>query len=140
MRPIKFRAWDKKNKRMLPVDKLMQEYDGVLRFRHNTAVEKNATFNEVLDIMQFTGLHDKNGKEIWEGDVLHFQNSILSSNDPKPDYRVVKWNEEYGAFAHAYIDGNVETSGFTFCKSNAGKHFEVIGNVYEHPHLIEKSV
>jgi len=89
-------------------------------------------------LMQYTGLKDKNGKEIYEGDILVLHHStILSSNDPCPDRRIVMWDEDASRLCAAYIDGNVNTSGYTFCKNNASRFFEIIGNVHETPELID---
>ena len=68
-RTIKFRAWDKRNKKML--------YDGIILAmsdcsRHSTYYGYKGRIPDLIDLMQFTGLHDRNGKEIWEGDRLKY--------------------------------------------------------------------
>ena len=75
--------------------------------------------------MQFTGLHDKNGKEIYEGDVVN------SSAAMDGIYlRVVEFSKD-----RPCIEFNPLT-GFVLCKGN--EHlFEVIGNIYENPELLE---
>lgn len=62
MREIKFRAWDITNKQMFQVHSLGSKWSS----------EESLMYGDGrFPIMQYTGLHDKNGKEIWEGDIVH---------------------------------------------------------------------
>jgi uncharacterized phage protein (TIGR01671 family) len=79
--------------------------------------------------MQYTGLHDKNGKEIYEGDIVKFEN--------------IKAKIIYGfcGFEFEWIDGY--TDKIRLCKTeplfkNVSLIFEVIGNIYENPELLNK--
>ena len=80
-----------------------------------------------IEILQCTGLKDKNGKLIYEGD-------ILLSLATKSHIGVVCWDKE-----KAYFKINGKGIAYnalqTFCSKNA---FEVIGNIYENPELLEK--
>ena len=103
MREIKFRAWDKIQKKMIP------EW---------FSIHKN---HEPLEFMQFTGLKDKNGKEIYEGDVV------------KGDYRVI-WKQKFASF------GLVHPSWLFvhyFGEAADPEECEVIGNIYESPELLK---
>jgi uncharacterized phage protein (TIGR01671 family) len=73
---------------------------------------------ESVELMQFTGLHDKNGKEIYEGDILKtpYNNAEVKFKDGQ--FGILKNNSRYGR-------------DFTSCMSN----FEIIGNIYENPEL-----
>ena len=74
----------------------------------------------VFKLMQFTGLLDKNGKEVFEGDILSHDdtNGRYEDESMLGKRRIVKWNEKNGGF-------NLHP-----------KHWEVIGNIYENPELL----
>lgn len=76
-------------------------------------------------ICQFTGLTDKNGKKIFEGDIVRYM---------KNDVMVVVWNNESAAFVGAYSAIN-----FNYCATliNGHMYLEVIGNIYDNPELLE---
>lgn len=77
-REIKFRIWDIENKEMLEVQELDFEptfYGGRIAIRPD---QYNDYFDtEDMILMQYTGLHDKNGKEIYEGDIIRIKNSLI---------------------------------------------------------------
>jgi uncharacterized phage protein (TIGR01671 family) len=86
-------------------------------------------------VMQFTGLHDKNGKEIWEGDVCVI-------GDDQTEKVVIEFVD--GGFGH-YWQGAQEPR--TFCQMSlyprdifVSNGYCVIGNVWEHPELISQKV
>lgn len=149
MREIKFRAWDKLRKTMtMPFyltdmvrDRIgNQMTDGVYHFLFN------------CEVLQFTGLHDKNGKEIYEGDIVKGHRITYSCGDEtreemeekmnrEPEFGVgyFKWNEdelEYEIVApfpdsYIYMKGKVGLVGLYLTT------LEVIGNIYENPELLE---
>jgi len=86
-------------------------------------------------IMQFTGLKDKNGKDIYEGDIL--------SNDRYADeLRQVIWNDVGALFQTVYFRAiQIRTSGGRFPNSmplDTDWHFEIIGNIYQNPELLKQ--
>ena len=126
-REIKFRAWLKEDKKMVNVetmdftDKSMQylEKNEII----NAYLLKRMSFDDV-ELMQYTGVKDKNGKEIYEGDI------IICKYDPQIAMEV-KWVDE-GFRTLGKYDGDNYVG---FVKDSA----EVIGNVYENKNLLEEN-
>jgi len=110
-REIKFRAWDKENKTM--IDMHAMEY-----FAHTE------TRNQVrFDLMQYTGLHDKNGKEIYEGDIFNDKSRVV--------WGFCAWGREH--------KDNTAAPSFSQIADYEGRiKLEVIGNIYENPELLKK--
>ncbi len=124
MRIIKFRAWDTKKKCFYePI------YCDEKWFLHKIDLEDDIPLLIGTPIMQFTGLLDKNGKEIYEGDIVIPRDSdrplkLFIESAKKPF--VIKW--EYSGWEN--ID-NREEYGFL------SSDLEIIGNIYENPELIK---
>ena len=78
-------------------------------------------------IMQSTGLKDKNGKEIFEGDIV----------DYKGRKAVVKWHGSFAGFIYRFIDESQERKKRWDPLFLAYLKFEVIGNIYKNPELLE---
>jgi len=115
-REIKFRVWDKKNKEMFYEKNNSKKLSG-----HISKDLKPFCLNKdgfLCKLMQFTGLKDKNGKEIYEGDIL-FKGGYKKTE--------VKWNGILCQF----------TFGFDLKKVYASE-IEVIGNKFENPELLEE--
>lgn len=145
MRTIKFRAWDKKEKEFVELSHHKQAVlltdDG---FEMSTGWDSldNPTFGEYdadgyykniaegfmgyqdrFIYLQFTGLHDKNGKEIYEGDVVEWQTDI---------------DRDYYGGKYGFIYEAVEFKGGSFypvCNMDEYE-FEVIGNIFENPEML----
>lgn len=116
-RQIKFRAWDKKE---------MVYFDLAGRIYAECPIFSDIDKDAVL--MQFTGLKDKNGNEIYEGDII--------DNGNGPVY--VFWNENYQAFWVGHDD--VEESEKQYYSSTSDFCTEadvIIGNIYSNPELLE---
>lgn len=169
-RKIKFRAWDHKEKKMIPSIGLTE--DGtpfIMRsiYKENTGQEtrkQNASCvafdKEEIEIMQFTGLKDKNGKEIYEGDIVKRRYFPLGADPKVIEYckiGIVVYQDNYFGL-QLKIDGtkilNEErASYYQRTESKVYKHptqgldwvdkyihpsdSEIIGNLFEHPHLLK---
>lgn len=119
----KYRAWDKELQTMLDVS-LIDFKKGVLVGEHWEFGETNfMNFDEIV-LMQSTGLFDKKGVEIFEGDVLTSQNYPVKG--------VVEFRTDLGLWVH-YLKGY---SYFEYL-GNVASSKEIIGNVYENRELLE---
>lgn len=77
------------------------------------------------ELMQFTGLHDKNGKEIYEGDIVRHRFEYEEYKNYKIVYRDAAF----------FADGVIPPHYFTLGKNNG---FEIIGNICQNPELLTK--
>lgn len=156
MRQIKFRAWFKDKKEMREVAMLRWEDERMSRIAgydlntHNNGWTDYDPASGKTELMQFTGLLDKNGKEIYEGDIVKSISNTdrfvtfrpTSERKPTDDDPRENWHFDQN------IEGVVEWLDGSFvirCKDSGfvclidifyGKH-EVIGNIYENPDLLE---
>jgi len=131
MRKIKFRAWDKKKKKWLGVNLHMSVVDGLLWWQFGYECDPLSA-DEIADIelMQWTGSKDKNGKEIYEGDILHWNNVVCLSTihgEIREDvYAKVIWTEKGAGFTLERIGDNpLKTLNF--------ETGEITGNIYDNP-------
>lgn len=132
----KFRAWIKTEKRMIETYNLLDidfENEVIMTqkvyFENGLPVDRdldNFVFKEI-ELMQSTGLKDKNGKEIFEGDIV----------DYKGRKAVVKWHGSYASFIYRFVDELQERKSEWKPLYLAYYHFEVIGNIYENKELLE---
>ena len=121
MREIKFRAFHKKYNQMFDVDSLgLGIVDGTI-MRIDGGGHYSLWLKEV-DLMQYTGLKDKNGKEIYEGDIVRV---IVDDRYPE-GIGSVEWEASSCEF----------TFGFGTASEVHWSH-EVIGNIYENPELLK---
>lgn len=121
-REIKFRAWNIHKKEWIDLNNYKLLYE-----------DHSFTIIDILDddfeylyeeedfiLCQFTGLLDKNGKEIYEGDICRnykvYSKPIVS----------VYWNEKYSSF----YGGDMNLGLY--------EELEIIGNIYEHPNLLKQ--
>ena len=135
MRDIKFRAYNMVTKNMWWFNLMwgnmhaagsgwigmLETPDGDRR-SPNGSDNRTAVDRDDCDIMQFTGLLDKNGKEIYEGDIVR---SILPGSPELVKDFVIEWE----------VDKTSGTVGFTVLLREEDR--EVIGNIYENPELLD---
>ncbi len=133
MREIKFRAWDMIDKEMFPLANI----DIALINNEGSMVKRKCYYHEMkhIKVMQYIGPKDKNGKEIYEGDIVENNNGV---------YLKIYWNEELLQFRQrVYNKNNVEELGYEFDKDyptdlDLGFNLKkVIGNIYENKELLD---
>ncbi|WP_342977763.1 YopX family protein [Streptococcus parasanguinis] len=125
----KFRAWDKETQTMLDVS-LIDFKKSVLVGEHWEFGETNFINFDDVNLMKSTGLFDKNGKEIFEKDILDYNGRKV----------IVKWHGTYASFIYEFVDElqNRKTEWKPLYLSYY--HFKIIGNVYQNPGLLELEV
>lgn len=118
MREIKFRTWD--GEQMISPDYIGR--DGKARWSENSIPQYTDK------VMQFTGLRDKNGKQIWEGDIVRSPGGPIQG--------IVVWQ------APSFVMKDKLKSGYSkrwtefFVAPGHKQLQEVIGNIYENPELV----
>ena len=121
----KFRMWNKITSKMHSVDGLYFDSEEV-QYKDEVDVLRFIKFGNTI-LMQSTGLKDKNGKEIFEGDIV----------DYKGRKAVVKWHGSYASFIYRFVDELNERVSEWHPLFLAYYHFEIVGNIYENPELLE---
>lgn len=113
MREIKFRAWDYKYKETSESFNVLQPFE---------MINKRVANGDSFELMQYTGLKDKNGKEIYEGDIVSFKDT---------KYEVI-FHKSWGSFC-------VSALNFIQCSPfySESTKYEVIGNIYENEELLK---
>lgn len=122
-REIKFRVWDVENKEMLNVQELDFEptfYGGRIAIRPD---QYNDYFDtEDMILMQYTGVNDRCGKEIYESDIVY-----VRSED---ENAIIEWDEQTARFI-IHFDGWIADFDNYY-----GKELEIIGDIYNNPELL----
>lgn len=119
MRDIKFRAFDKDLKQILKVKEIDFEHRIVTLKISKLAIKKIPFEN--VELLQYTGIKDKNGKEIFEGDIFVHNNQ--------------KFEVIYDGTRFIGVDSDRSGNGYVCyvdsCYKDGSSSIEVIGNVYE---------
>jgi uncharacterized phage protein (TIGR01671 family) len=116
MREIKFRLFIPRTSEMLSWSDIKEKFNIGYVFD-----------NFLAELMQYTGIKDKNGKDIYEGDVVVYTDMSGSGRKRNFGPRVIKWQKNTCDF------------NLSECTED-GEEEEVIGNIYENPELLQKEV
>ena len=143
-RIIKFRAYIKNENKRVPseTNKIVEvkslhlgSRKAIIGYSKSSSNYGNYSISfDDIELMQYTGLKDKNGKEIYEGDIIHINDNFLD----KFDY-LIEWNEEYLRYYLYSVDKEKlnKLGGILEAHLNS-LEVEVIGNIYDNPELLEK--
>lgn len=126
-REIKFRAWDGQNMFISPSLTKGSQYLGSWFEAHSVL---HTEFGKQSEIMQYTGMVDKKGKEIYEGDIIQFAEKY---------FYLVKYED--AKFVGYHANNNWGKWGDLYKLAEAGfnkYNYFVIGNIYENPELLKK--
>ena len=139
MRDIKFRAWDKATKKMYEVIKI-DFYNEKVGYLFADPITQGEVIDYLklsdIELMQYTGLKDKNGVEIYEGDLFR-----LEFDDGEYLCSVEFCEEEVGYVSMPKKTFREKYGKLLWVRGN--EHFnnnEIIGNIYENPELLEQII
>ena len=118
-REIKFRSYSSHNHKMYPVSNIEWDIDGRIWVTADDGKNGIELIDEEAHLMPYTGLHDKNGREIYESDIVKNERGKVME---------VLYDPRSAAFG---------VGDYYFGTIGSGKILEVIGNIFENPELLE---
>ena len=124
---IKFRVWHRGLGRMMLIKNMWFQDGSVEELELNDAVMNDyiTAYPDEIELMQSTGLKDKNGKEIFEGDILY-------GYAGEDFWEIVEFDTEEGKWIRKDIWYNSKLG-----LSENNEFMEIVGNIYENPELLE---
>lgn len=136
MRTIKFRALDKRTKQIFEVKQI--DFNAIERNVYGFITHKSIlggvyeslsfkSFDDV-ELMQYTGIDDSNGREIYEGDIVKLDEDFAKAQGYSSTISEVVWDEDGALFDTPKIQ-------YALSKHNS-RYFTVVGNIYENTELL----
>ena len=127
MREFKMKAWLKKEKKMVAIIGIDFNYEYIRYTEDSNLFNENYKTAEFKDIelLQFTGLKDNGGQELYEADVIKFNDGIDDI------YGLISYDDEDAVYCVSY-------ENVTEHLSNMAGDFEIVGNIFENPDLHEQ--
>lgn len=129
----RFRAWDKEFKEMVQVDALVFDEQIIKATYKNGNVVKEDLKNYVL--MQSTGLKDKNGKEIFEGDIL----TTGKRTGVVKNHRTLGFYINDARGDNWWFGSDVDLAEFEDFTRDVARKIGILGNIHTNPELVEVS-
>ena len=126
----KFRAWDKESQKMYEVKSIIYTLGSMLCVNRSALFPERTLYFEDTPVMQSTGLLDKNGKEIFERDIVEFEDADDIEN-VYINQGVIEWCQ--GGFTVS----NRTTVTMDDLLDEDTLEVTIIGNIYENPELVE---
>lgn len=127
MKELKIKAWLKKEKKMVAIIGIDFNYEYIRYTEDDNLFNENYKTAEFKDIelLQFSGAKDKAGQELYEADVIKFNDGIDDI------YGLISYDDEDGSYRVSY-------ENITEHLSDLEGDFEIIGNIFENPKLHEQ--
>jgi len=127
MKELKIKAWLKKEKKMVAIIGIDFNYEYIRYTEDDNLFNENYKTAEFKDIelLQFSGAKDKAGQELYEADVIKFNDGIDDI------YGLISYDDEDGSYRVSY-------ENITEHLSDLEGDFEIVGNIFENPDLHEQ--
>lgn len=140
MREVEFRAWDNISKRMARVHDMAFHGDNLweVRIRHYGGDMDVSLFGDDFELMQYTGLKDKNGRKIYEGDIVKYRCNSAGDYTNKT-FAIDEVNFIRGGFHCKRTFSQLWAKGNSCTEDGKLLDVEIISNIWERPELLEKN-